>query len=77
MQKMLENLTNNQVAVLTELAIHRGMYRYKKDDFRYRIYYKIAEELLDELTERGEPKKWMGTLLGEFIEAQLKTEKLE
>ena len=70
---MLENLTDNQVAVLTELTIHHGMYRYEKDSYKYKIYYEIAGEMMDELTERGKPKKWIKHLVCEFMEAQFKT----
>ncbi len=69
---MLENLTNNEIALLTELVIHHGMYRYEKDSPRYTIYYKMAGELLEELIKRKSSAKHIRLLTGEFIEAQLK-----
>ena len=72
---MLENLTDNQVTILTELAIHHGMYRHERNTPKYNIYYEIATELLDEFTKRGKPKKWLKPLVSEFMEAQFKTVK--
>ena len=72
---MLEDLTSDQIAVLTELVIHHGMYRHKKESYKYEVYYKIATELFDEMTEKKELKKWYGSVFCEFMEAQFKTVK--
>jgi len=67
---MLDNLTDNEVAIITELAIH-GMYRYRKDNFRYNKYLQIAEKLLEEMRINRRAEKWIVPLMVEFTEAQI------
>jgi len=68
----LENLTSDDIAVLTELTIHHGMYRHECN-YKYQIYYKIAGELLEEVIKRE--NKWAKQLIDEFVQAQIKTVK--
>ena len=71
--EMLENLTDDQVVILTELVVNYGMYRYKKNSYKYLAYHKIAEELLEEVIKVGH--KYTKQLISKFIDAQLKTKK--
>ena len=67
----LENLTDDQIAVLTELVIHHGMYRHPKDCLKYQTYQSIAEELIDEMRKYRRAEKWIKPLMVEFTMAQL------
>lgn len=69
---MLEKLTDDQVAVLTELTIHHGMYRHIIGSPRYNIYCKIADELLDEMRTNRRCERWIKPLMEEYTMAQIK-----
>lgn len=66
---MLEDLTDNQILVLTELVIHQGMLRFPRTDYRYNIYYKIAGNLMDEVIKQD--SKWTKLLIEEFLYSQM------
>ena len=68
---MINDLSDDQLAIVTELVIHHGMYRVKKDDYKYDIYYRIAGELIEELKERNYRPNWVKALTDEFVHSQL------
>jgi hypothetical protein len=74
---VLDNLNDDQLAVMTELAIHRGMLRFEKSDFRYGIYYRIAGELMEELEARDYRPEWVRKLMCEFVHGQLYIDPLD
>jgi len=76
---MLENLTDEAIAFMTEKFIH-GMYTNEKDSLHYKWNYRIAMELLEETIKRKklDPcnkilEKYTPKLIAEFMEAKLKT----
>lgn len=61
----LETLTDDQIAMLVELTIHRGMLGRTIGSNRYEMYRKIADELLDEMKKR-KVERWIPLLKKEY-----------
>lgn len=69
---MIKDLNNTQLELVTELVMHHGMYRYEKDNFRYRVYRDIAVNLLEEVIARKGDTRSVRCLVDEFMETTLK-----
>jgi len=69
---MLQDLTDGDLAITTEMIIHHGMYRYGKFSKRFKMYQEVADKLLDEMQRRNLKEDWIKPLLIEYTLAQIK-----